>query len=892
MAVTLLATKLYIPPSRPTVVLRSRLTKRLDRDLHRKLTLVSAPAGFGKTTLVSEWVAACKRPVAWLSLDEAEGELTRFLAYLIAALQTVSPTIGKGIQGRLESPQPPPTTVLLTALLNDITTLPDKFVLVLDDYHVVDAEEIDEALTFLLEHLPPQLHVVITTREDPQLPLARLRARGELTELRAADLRFSSGEAAEFLNQVMNLNLSAEAVSALEKRTEGWITGLQLAALSLRGRADSDAFVRAFTGSHRFVLDYLLEEVLHQQRESVQTFLLRTSVLERLCGPLCDAVLQGSAGSGQETLAYLERANLFLIPLDNERRWYRYHHLFAELLRQRLPQNAASSAERTSAGAESEAVSELHQRASTWYEDQGLELEAFHHAAAANDIERAARLVEGEGTPLLFRGAVAPVLGWLESLPKTVLDARPSLWVIYASALIFVGQPKRIEETLQAAEAALQNTGQGQELDDKARDQLGHIASIRATLAIPHHQVETILAESRRALAYLYPHNLPVRTATMWTLGFASQLQGDRAAARQAYTEAVTNSEAIGHIVITLAATTGLGYLQETDNQLYLAAQTYRCVLQLAGDPPWSLACEAHLGLARIRYEWNELDAALEHAQQSVQLAQQQEMIDTFVACKVFLARLKLAHGDVTGATTDLAEAERFARQRSFVHQLPKVAAAQGLVLLQQGKLMAAAQLAETHDLLIGQARVQLAQGDPSAALAVLGPLRQQAEAKGWKDEQLELTLLQALAYDAHGEKELAMQSLSGALGLAEPGGFIRTFLGEGDAVQRLLLVANTRGVAPDYTRTLLTAFGADNRISKRTAKASAVYLNELTEPLSPRELEVLELIAEGLSNQAIAERLSLSLSTVKGHNRNIFGKLLVQRRTEAVAKARALSLL
>ena len=339
----ILATKLYIPPLRPNVVIRPRLLEQLNEGLHRKLILISAPAGFGKTTLVSEWVEGIERLAAWLSLDEGENDPARFLTYLVAALQTIAPNIGEGVLGVLQSPQPPPTETILTALLNDLTTLSDHFVLVLDDYHVIDAKSIDHALTYLVEHLPPQMHLVIATREDPQLPLARLRARGQLTELRATDLRFTPSEAAAFLNQGMGLNLSAEDIARLSSRTEGWIAGLQLAALSLQGQKDTAGFIRSFTGSHHFVLDYLVEEVLGQQPESLQTFLLRTSILDRMTGPLCDAVLLDPSGSGQETLEYLEHANLFLVPLDNERRWYRYHHLFADLLRQRLHQRSTSS---------------------------------------------------------------------------------------------------------------------------------------------------------------------------------------------------------------------------------------------------------------------------------------------------------------------------------------------------------------------------------------------------------------------------------------------------------------------------------------------------------------------------------------------------------------------
>jgi LuxR family transcriptional regulator, maltose regulon positive regulatory protein len=880
----ILATKLYVPPPRPRAVLRLRLTGHLNGGLNGKLTLVSAPAGFGKTTLLGEWVAGCERPAAWLSMDEGDNDPTRFLAYFVAALQTIAPDIGEGVLGVLGSPQPPPIESILTALLNEIDTVPDDFVLVLDDYHVIDGSAVEEALSFVLEHLPPGMHLVIATREDPQLPLARLRARGQLSEVRADDLRFTPDEAAEFLNEAMGLSLSKEDIAALETRTEGWIAGLQLAALSMRGLADATSFIKSFTGTHHFVLDYLVEEVLGQQSESVQTFLLRTSILERLCGPLCDAVVSDPSASGQETLEYLERANLFLVPLDDERRWYRYHHLFAELLRQRLHQSAASSM-----GDEVRDVAELHIRASQWYEDNGWEIEAFQHAASANDVERAARLVEGEGMPLIFRGAVAPVLTWLESLPTTELDARPSLWVMYASSLLFVSQTTGVEEKLQAAESALQ----GAAPDDKSRDLIGHIAAIRATLAVIQQDVETIIAQSRRALEYLHPDNLPVRTATTWTLGNAYQLRGDRAAASQAYSEAIAISEAIGHSIITIMATTGLGNVQEAENQLHLAAQTYRRVLQLAGDPPLPVACEAHLGLARISYEWDDLDAAQMHGQQGVQLARQIENTDRFVACEVFLARLKLAQGDVAGAASILAEAGQSVRQHNFVHRMPDVAGAQVLTLLRQGNLEAAAQLAQTHQLPISQARVNLARGDPSTALAVLEPLRRQADAKGWADERLKVMVLQAVAHHAHGENNKAVHLLGDALALAEPGGFIRTFVDEGIPMARLLSEAAAHGVMPDYAARLLVVLEAEAQMSEdKSYLPSAPTAQSLTEPLSQRELEVLQLIALGLSNREISERLFLALITVKGHNRNIFRKLRVRRRTEAVARAREFGLL
>src|SRR6266511_142981 len=386
MSTPILATKLYIPPARTDLVPRPHLIKRLNDTVHSKLTLISAPAGFGKTTLVSGWVASCGQPAAWLSLDEADNDPARFMLYFVAALQTIAPDIGAGVLGVLHaSPsQKPPPESTLTTLLNEISAISNNFILVLDDYHVIDSKAIGSMLIFLLKHFPPQMHLVITTREDPNLPIAQLRARGQLTELRIADLRFTASEAGEFINQVMGLKLSVEDIAALESRTEGWIAGLQLAAISMQGLQDVSSFIESFTGTHRFVLDYLLEEVFVHQSERIQKFFLCTSILDRMCGSLCDAVLLDSPGSGQATLEYLERANMFIVPLDNERRWYRYHHLFADLLQQRLHRGSNSTR-----ASEVGNVTELHTRASVWYENHGLEIEAFHHATAANDIERA-----------------------------------------------------------------------------------------------------------------------------------------------------------------------------------------------------------------------------------------------------------------------------------------------------------------------------------------------------------------------------------------------------------------------------------------------------------------------------------------------------------------------
>src|SRR5512135_12421 len=444
----ILATKLYIPPPRPRVVLRPRLIERLNESLQRAagITLISAPAGFGKTTLVSEWIAALTPGpspagrwetvrVAWLSLDEGDNDPTRFLTYLVAALQTIAPNIGAGVLGVLQSPQPPPTESILTTLLNDITTISDSFILVLDDYHVIDSQPVDQALVFLVEHLPPQMHMVIATREDPHLPLARLRARNQLTELRAEDLRFTPSEAAEFLNQMMGLNLSAEDIAALEARTEGWIAGLQLAALSMQGREDIASFIQAFTGSHRFVLDYLVEEVLQHQPEPIHSFLLHTAILDRLCAPLCNTVTERK--DSREMLNVLERSNLFLIPLDDQRQWYRYHHLFADVLQTHLTE------------AQPDRAAALHGRASAWYERNGLRSDAIRHALLAKDFERAAGLIE-LAWPAAEEVSIHPAtwLDWVKTLPDELVHARPVLNVGYAYALLGSGE-------LEAAEARL-----------------------------------------------------------------------------------------------------------------------------------------------------------------------------------------------------------------------------------------------------------------------------------------------------------------------------------------------------------------------------------------------------------------------------------------------------
>ena len=674
MSPPILATKLYIPPSRPKVVLRPRLIERLNEGLSsgRKLTLISAAAGFGKTTLISEWVADCKRPVAWLSLDEGDNDPARFLTYLIAAVQTIVPKIGEGLLAVLQSPQPPPPESILTSLLNEITTVSDNFILVLDDYHVIDAQPVDQVFTFLVEHLPPQMHLVIASREDPPLPLARLRVRDQLIELRALDLRFTPAEAAEFLNRVMGLSLSAEDIAALENRTEGWIAGLQLAALSMQGHQDTTSFIQSFTGSHHFVLDYLMEEVLQQQSETIQTFLLRTSILDRMCGPLCDAVILDPAVSGQETLEYLEHANLFIVSLDNERRWYRYHHLFGDLLRQRL--------------GKPKEFAEFHLRASQWHEENGDLGAAFHHAIATGDFVRAARLAEAAWQRMNESFQSAAWLGWVKKLPDKLIRTMPVLCTQIAQAFTDTGELEASELRLQDAERCLD----GSELANEA--QLKPLPAMIALTRAYNAQVQgdpaATVKYAELALQLIPEDDLDRRARAINILEVIHWASGNLEVAIRGIGDWMESMTQLGNHVFVVASAfavadmlVGLGSLSE-------AERTYQDALQLAalyGPEAEHITAHHHLGLSMIYRQRGDDTLAAHHLKRAAELGLQTTLVDWLYRWHVAQAQLKEAAGDLETALALLDEAKRVYIQ-SLLPDLRPIAALKARIYLKQGR--------------------------------------------------------------------------------------------------------------------------------------------------------------------------------------------------------------
>ena len=920
MSTTVLATKLYIPPPRAKIILRSRLIERLNEGLQRKLTLISASAGFGKTTLVSEWIASCERPVAWLSLDEGDNDPTRFLTYFVTALQTfaqrsprreskvegIAAKLGEGVLGVLQSPQPPPIESVLTALINEITNIPDDFIFVLDDYHIIDSKPVDNALTFLLEHLPPQMHLVITTREDPQLPLARLRARGQLTELRAADLRFTPTEAAEFLNQAMSLQLSAEDIAALEARTEGWITGLQLAALALQGSLsmpgyasrDTSRFIQSFTGSHRFVLDYLVEEVLQRQPEHIRSFLLQTSILERLSGQLCDAVTGQAGSSGM--LETLERGNLFIVPLDDQRQWYRYHHLFAEVL-------LAYTLE-----AQPGQIPRLHMRASAWYEQNHLPAEAIHHALAARDFERAAGLIEKAYPAMDTSFQSAAWLRWVRKLPDEVVRAQPVLSFDYARALMDSGEFEASKPWLQEAEQRLEGSAEGMVVTDEAqfRTLPVRIALAHSSYAQVQGDIEGTVKYAELALELSPEEDSYSHAMAAVTLGMAYLSRGDLDGAQRALSVWMNYCQKVGNIIFAVATGAYLAEIIATQGRLREAERTYKQSIQLASthDQVRHVTANLYLGLGLLYHEQGDQQSAAQHLRKSGELGEQ-ALIDWPYRWRLAQARLKEDEGDLKTALELLDEARRLYVRTSLPDFHP-IDAWKARVYLRQGRLSEAlawvrerglsvdddlSYLREFEHITLARVLIAQHQNDPLAgsihqAIALLERLLQAAETGRRMGSVIEILVVQALAFQAQGNVSQALASVERALTLAEPEGYVRIFVDEGEPM-RSLIEKQSRDqdkTFPGYVDNLLAAFARPTAIPQ--SKTNNLQ-STIIEPLSEREMEVLKLLRSELSGPEIAQQLIVSLNTLRTHTKNIFNKLGVNNRRAAVHRAEELNL-
>lgn len=963
MSGDLLQTKLYVPRLRPSLVPRPHLIEKLNQGIQQgsKLTLVSAPAGFGKTTLIADWGVGILEletmlnsehqipKLCWLSLDEGDNDLVRFLSYFVAALnraeapvpstesgqalsegEGTETAIGEATLTMLQSPQPPPVTAVLTPLINEIAALPHRILLILDDYHLIDAPPIHDALSFLLENQPPHFQLVIATREDPPLPLSRLRVRGHLTELRAADLRFSSSEAAEFLNQVMGLDLSGENIALLEARTEGWIAGLQLASLamqghiSMQGRQDSERFVSdfvaTFTGSHRMVLDYLIEEVLEQQPKEIQAFLLKTAVLNRLTGPLCDYLIadfgsqirEQAIPQSQTILEQLERANLFIVPRDEERRWYRYHHLFADLLRQQLRQKHPDW------------IPELHRRASEWYSQNSFTDEAIEHALRAEEFEWAAHLIEVYADDLWQQGKHAKLRRWLAKLPAEFISARPHLCIFNAWYLFAGGQQEAAEQILQAAENIidLSQTGvdetslqQPNQFTDADKLRLkGRVAAVRAFMASFGGDVPAIIQYARQAIAYLPEEDLTWRGSAAIVLGDAHGFQGDMPAAYQARLAAAQACQAAGDIYFFMIANLKLAITLRAQGQLQQTIEMCRQQMQLANEKGISRAPAVGWCLAvwgEVLAELNDLDGALQRVKKGIELVERGVDLAMIGWSYLCLVRVLFSRQEIVEIEAIIQKMTQVAREADVPPWITsQMAIWQARLWLEQGKDELASRWAAERGLdtnsenkLLSNtsyfrlieyptiARILLAQGQLAEATKLLQQLFEQAKTGELTARMLEILILQALVWQAEGEMDTAVTTLEQALTLAEPCGFIRTFVDEGSSMARLLYEALSQDIAPDYVRQLLAAFPVSEPEQTTPSQPDNSEFAWI-EPLSAREVEVLELIAEGLTNKDISDRLYLTLNTVKTHTRNIYSKLGVNSRMQAVARARDLEIL
>jgi len=910
----LLATKLHVPGPRPGFVPRPRLAGALGEGLARGMILACAPAGFGKTALLADWARSGDRRVAWLSLDAADDDPVRFWRHVVAALDRARPGIGERAGPLLGPPAPPSFEGLVTVLINELAAQPgeDEIMLVLDDYHLVHAQPVHASLEFLLEHLPPGLRLVLASRSDPPLALPRLRAGGQLAELRARELRFTAEEAAALLREAIGADLPGAAVAALAARTEGWAAGLQLAALSLRGQADPAGFVATFSGSHRYVLDYLAGEVLDSQSEEVRTFLLQTSVLERLSGELCDAVT-GRTGS-QVMLEQVERANLFLVPLDEVRGWWRYHHLFADLLRARLRQQHPDQ------------VAALHRNAAAWSAERGLADEAVRHAVAAGEMTWAARLVEQYfDAAYNLRGEEATVQRWLAALPAELVQARPRLLLAQAFLAATRGRVEAVEPPLDAAERAL--AGAAGAVDEPFEPSAGRAASLlvnvpalvalhRAYLAEVHGDAEGTAAFASQALAGLGGDERLLSATVQGFLAAAEWLRGRLAEAERAFVSSIAGWRAVGQPTLAAWGYLQLGQVQRAQGRLSAAAGTYQQALEVAtapGRPALPAAAVAFVGLGEVAYQRNELDGALRQVTDGIALCRQFLYTAPLAMGLATLAWIRQSRGDAPGALEVMGEAGRAAPGPGVTGLLSPAPAQRARLRLAQGDVTAAALWTRERGLgpddepgyprepeYLVLARVLLAQDRPGPALGLLERLRAAAAAQGRAGSAIEIGALQALALAAAGEEDAAVDALAQALILGCPEGYVRVFADEGAPMAALLarLVAAqkadhaaARGVPLGCLAQVLRAFGEVEAVPG-ARRAAAPAVPGLVEQLTAREREILVLLAAGTPNPRIAEELVISLDTVKKHVSHLLGKLGAANRTEAVTRAHQLDLI
>lgn len=920
----LLGTKLYLPKWSAERVLRPRLIDRIDSQ--RKLTLVSAPAGFGKTTLLAEWVAANPtRPVAWVSLDPSDNDPAVFWTYVITALQNIQPGLGERSFQLLQSPQPPPIESVLMTLLNELAAVKANVVLMLDDYHAIATQAIHDGIGFLLSHLPPQMHLMIASRADPPLFLGRLRSHGELTELRVGDLRFTPDEAAAFLNQGMGLAISAADVAALEKRTEGWIAGLQLAALSMQGRTDLPGFIAAFSGDDRYIVDYLLEEVLQRQSDRIRHFLLQTAILCRLSGSLCDAVTDQN--NGQEMLETLERSNLFIIPLDNKRQWYRYHHLFADVLQAHAPTDWP------------EQLPRLHRKASEWYEQHGLSSDAIRHALAAQDFERAAGLIEQVWPTMRRRQQEPTVLGWIKTIPDAIVRNRPVLSVAYALVLLNGGQLDAVEALLQDAERWLgeggKMTASDQSLAFSATERIvvdekqfralpATIANTRAYWSQSIGDVASTVTYAQQALDLLPADEEYERGATAALLGLAYWSSGKLEAAYRSFAEGLDTFKQMGGTQTTVGGTLLLANMGVARGRFRQTIRLCEQALEIAtqqGEAVLSGAAELYLTLSELRYEQGDLEAASQLLLRGEELRQQISLPVSEYLWGVMWARLETAQGDLEAALHQLCEAERLYYNTPIPNVRP-VAALKAQTWVKQGRLAEALSWVRERGLSVEDelsylreyehitlARILICQykldvQSPSSdrsyleeriqqSIDLLARLLEAAEADERTGSTIEILVVQALAYEAQGDLPAAIASLERALTLAEPEGYVRIFAEPGTPMVRLLREAMTRGISPTYTQRLLTALETWGQQPKPSGnRPIAPSPQPLIEPLSQRELEVLRLLNTELSGPEIARELVVALSTVRTHTKRIYSKLNVTNRRAAVKRAVELELI